>query len=181
MSNPQTEVKGSIKKKEHFQGFSFSFFEKIEAGERGGKKTRMIRGGWRGWLRPIPHQEFESMTWHSAGDLFHHFTPFSLPPWFVRLHLFVQSIYQHLITMLSLCTECLISPFFVCSFQKLFACTSKSFTLPVCLTIQYFLSLHLICLWVLQKALLFFCTSYSPCCLTLDLFLSLHSSEVFIF
>lgn len=48
MSNPQTEVKGSIKKKEHFQGFSFSFFEKIEAGERGGKKTRMIRGGWRG-------------------------------------------------------------------------------------------------------------------------------------
>lgn len=44
MSNPQTEVKGSIEKKEHFQGFSFSFFEKIEAGERGGKKNKDDKG-----------------------------------------------------------------------------------------------------------------------------------------
>lgn len=48
MSNPQTEVKGSIEKKEHLQGFSFLCVvcrgrEKIEA--RASQKIKTFREG----------------------------------------------------------------------------------------------------------------------------------------
>ena len=97
-----------------FFGLFFFFCRrKIEAGE--GKKKEL--GGWCGWLRSL-----ESVTWLPAGDLQH---PPALPrPCLLdvlRLHLSTRPIHQHFITLLSLRSESLISPVFVCSIQIFFA------------------------------------------------------------
>lgn len=138
MSNPQTEEKGSIERKEHLQGFSFLCLvcrgrEKIEAGESNNKKKKgrlgeCEMGDWDQYL-------FKTMShWHGTLLEISH-TPCLLFPAFASSLRLVHTSALHQ----SAFTQHRIAHFlFVCSFQIFFA-FNFSFQIPHSRCLFYYL------------------------------------------
>lgn len=143
-------------------------------------------------------RSLESVTWLPAGDLQHPPLPSLVPAPSIYSDFIspLGPIHQHFITLLSLRTESLVSPVFVCSSPNILCFSiapSKSLALAVSLVLRLALQSYIFFVFILSISVFYrdpsfsiifvLCASFFSlrCLFVRTYFLSSHSSEALIF